>query len=410
MAAVDLRTSLDKPARDPFRYIPALDGIRGVGILVVVFGHYSAGMSGWARGRLFGLSLIIDLFFVLSGYLITALLLEEWSKTSTISLRKFYVRRGLRLLPALYLLLLFVAVAALFTDWLPVSTKLAFAEVAAAAFYIYPAILATKGEAAYLLHLWTLSIEEWFYFIWPGVLLAAGLRPGTVTRFRMVVGALFALCAGMMVLRLVGATDPFSDLMLRLRPDSLAYGALLAMFMRKLSDIRTPQIDTALNWLGPAGIALLVFVSAVRDMSNGQDFTGLHGSEYEDFQLDAFGSVAYQIGVMACFLFIMHLVNKPDGHIANLLKFRPLVYLGILSYALYLWHQPLFLILNSEDLFNGDSSRQGFTDHSTATIWLFGLGVLALAIAVSVLSRHLVELPALKQKKRFEPVQYEGKR
>ena len=403
MTAVDLRTSLDRPASVPFRYNPALDGTRGLGILIVVFGHYSAGMSLWAQERFFGVSLTIDLFFVLSGYLITALLLEEWSKTGQISMRKFYARRGLRLLPALYLLLAFVTFAALFTDWLPVSTKLALAEVAAAALYVYPIILATKGEGAFLLHLWTLSVEEWFYFIWPGILLLIGLKPGTATRFRIVVAGLIAICVGMLALRVVGAEDPLSDLMLRLRPDSLAYGALLAIGMRKINDIRTPAIDKVLSIMGPLGVLAFIYF----------DFFAIYPSsesgDYEHFQLQSFGSLTYQMGIWSCFLLIMHIVNKPAGGVSKVLSWRPLIYLGILSYAVYLWHQPLFLILNDK-VFHANPHAPDLVERTVGEMWAFGLAVLLLTLVVAFISRHLVELPALRLKKRFEPVQYAGKR
>ena len=399
---MDLRTSLDRPASVPFKYNPALDGIRGVGILVVVFGHYAAGMSLWAREQFFGLSVTIDLFFVLSGYLITALLLEEWSKTGQISMRKFYVRRGLRLLPALYLLLAFVTLAALFTDWLPVSTKLALAEVAAAALYVYPIILATKGESAFLLHLWTLSVEEWFYFIWPGVLLLVGLKPGTAIRFRLVIAALIALCVGMMAIRFAGLEDGLSSLLLRLRPDSLAYGALLAIGLRKLNDVTTPRIERTLGIVGPIGFLALLYFELFAA------YPRQPGVDYEHYQIQAFGSITYQLAIWSCFFAIGHLVNKPKGYVSRAMSNRPLMYLGILSYAIYLWHQPLFLILNQEQFFNGDPNGSGAP--TVGQMWMFGLAVTVLTLVVAFISRHLVELPALRMKKRFEPVQYAGKR
>ena len=104
----------------------------------------------------------------------------------------FYVRRGLRLLPALYVLLAVVVVIAITTDLLP--TKLTIAEAFSAAFYIYPIILLAKANQVFLFHLWTLSTEEWFYFAWPAFLLFVGLRPGTTKRFRVVIWTLGAIC------------------------------------------------------------------------------------------------------------------------------------------------------------------------------------------------------------------------
>src|SRR4051812_18658424 len=175
--AENLRGRLARPGRVPFTYVKPLDGVRGIGIIIVMFGHYSAGLSKWAGTRFFGVQLTIDLFFVLSGFLITSLLIEEWSNRQRISLRNFYVRRGLRLLQALYALLAFVIVVALVTSLLP--PKLTVAEAAGAAFYVYPFVLLAKAKDVFLYHLWTLSIEEWFYFAWPAFLIVVGLRPGT---------------------------------------------------------------------------------------------------------------------------------------------------------------------------------------------------------------------------------------
>ena len=181
--AGDLRGRLEQAPSVPFRYVKGLDGIRGLGILIVMFGHYSAGLSSWAPTRFFGVSLTIDLFFVLSGFLITSLLLEEWSKNQRVSLRNFYVRRGLRLLPALYALLAVVLAIAVFTavfppHWLPI--KLTVAEVGAAALYVYPVVLIVKGGDVFLLHLWTLSVEEWFYFLFPAFLTTVATKPLSV--------------------------------------------------------------------------------------------------------------------------------------------------------------------------------------------------------------------------------------
>jgi peptidoglycan/LPS O-acetylase OafA/YrhL len=400
----DLRTNLDAPPKVGFRHNPALDGIRGIGICIVMLGHFAAGLSIWAGNRLFGLSLTIDWFFVLSGYLITALLLEEWSKTHNISMRNFYVRRGLRLLPALYVFLAIFVGLALFTTWIPVSHKQAIGEAGAAAFYVYPLVLIAKGDKAFLFHLWTLSVEEWFYFLWPAFLLVVGLRPGVSRRLKLVIAVLGTVVVGAFMLRTIGSYDGFSRLVYALRPDSLAWGALLAIFMRWLSDVRTPTIDRVLSIVGPLGVVGALYFTW---FANYPRQPGVSTAHFHDM---AFRSWNYRLGILCAVLFIFHFVNKPDGRLGRILSFRALTYLGILSYAIYLWHQPIFLTLNGYKFFNSDPSAAGHVTRSVPAMWGIGLLCAGLGIGVAVVSRKIVELPALRQKKRFEIVKYAGQR
>ncbi|HKY13972.1 MAG TPA: acyltransferase [Microthrixaceae bacterium] len=395
---VDLRRSLDGRAPVPFGYNKSLDGIRGLGIVLVMFGHYVAGLSDWGKTRFFGLSLTIDLFFVLSGYLITALLLEEWSRSSHISMRNFYLRRGLRLLPALYVLLGFVLVLALFTNLLPVTDKLAFAEVGAAALYVYPVVLFAKGEQAFLVHLWTLSVEEWFYFIWPALLLFVGLRPGTSRRLRLVVGSLIALVVMCFLVRLVGRLEGSSRIVYALRPDSLAYGTLLAFAVRKLQDVRSIRLDRILSFIGPIGVVGFLYFDLVAVYERPPGLTE------EQFHDVAFQSWNYQLGIWCATLTILHFVLRPQGRAARVMSNRTFVYLGILSYALYLWHQPLFLIANGARVFNADPTVDGHEVLTVPQMWALGIGVGIVSLLVAMASRRFVEVPALRLKRRFEVV------
>ena len=400
----DLRTSLDSPPKVSFRYNAALDGVRGIGICIVMLGHFAAGLSIWAGTRLFGLSLTIDWFFILSGYLITALLLEEWSKNRSISMRNFYTRRGLRLLPALYVFLAIFVVLALVTNWIPVTHKQAVGEAGAAAFYVYPVVLIVKGDRSFLFHLWTLSVEEWFYFLWPAFLLLVGLRPGVPRRLKLVIGVLGTIVFGAFFLRCLGSYDGLSRLVYSLRPDSLAWGALLAIFMRKLSDIRTPKIDRILSIVGPLGVIGALYFTW---FANYPRQPGVSDARFHDM---AFRSWNYRLGILCAVLLIMHVVNKPEGRLGRSLSIRPLVYIGILSYALYLWHQPIFLTLNGTRFFNSDPVVAGHVTRSVGGMWAIGLLCAAIAFVIAIVSRKLVEVPALKQKKRFEVVKYTGQR
>jgi len=393
--------------------MPSLDGTRGVGILIVMVGHYAAGLSKWAGVRLFGLSLTIDLFFVLSGFLITTLLLEEWSKTGTISMRNFYVRRGLRLLPALFVLLAFILAVvavteALGTPWLP--WKLTIAEVAAAAFYVYPLVVIAKGGETFLFHLWTLSVEEWFYFLWPVTFAGLGMRrrrPGLRGLVAMLLGA-YVVC---FALRAAGGRDVISLMVAALRPDSLLAGALLAVLARWTKEFPDERRQTALRWLSRAGLIGYAYFSFIALYPMAPQPAGVTYEEhYARYHELAFQSWNYRFGLVCTVLVILHLIVVPDGWLTRVLTWRPLVYLGIISYALYLWHQPLFLLVNSKRNLNADPLVAGSRSLPLVAEFAVGISVGVVAILISMASRRFVELPALRMKQRFEVVHFEGKR
>ncbi len=409
----DLRGRLDRPPSVPFRYVRSLDGIRGVGILVVMFGHYATGLSKWAGVRLFGLSLTIDLFFILSGFLITTLLLEEWSKTGTVSMRNFYVRRGLRLLPALAVLLAFVVVVAVVTKllgvpWLPL--KLTLAEVAAAALYVYPVLIVAQGGQTFLFHLWTLSIEEWFYFLWPVTLTALGMRrrrPGLRGLLALMVGFYVACFA----LRAAGGRDVISLMVAALRPDSLVAGSLMAFGLRWTREFPNPRVDAALRWLSRLGLVGYAYFSILAKYPMAPQPSGVsYEDHYARYHELAFQSWNYRFGLLCSVFVILHLLVVPDGWLTKVFSLRPLVYLGVLSYALYLWHQPLFLLVNNRRNLNADPLIEGSRSLPLAAKFGVCIAVGLAAIAISALSRRYVEVPALRLKKRFEVVHYEEKR
>ena len=155
-------------------YRPSLDGLRAVAILLVV----AVLPRSWLPGGTLG----VDLFFVLSGFLITTLLLEERGATGDVSLPHFYARRALRLLPALWLLLIVYVAYGLANGHhgLP-SHVLGAAAIGAGHVANFFAAAGSPNQAHYLVHLWSLAQEEQFYLLWPIVLLAL-LRRGVSTR------------------------------------------------------------------------------------------------------------------------------------------------------------------------------------------------------------------------------------
>jgi peptidoglycan/LPS O-acetylase OafA/YrhL len=301
VAARDFRQGASVVGGRRLGYVPALDGVRGVAIAAVLGVHFF-GLPGGAYG--------VDVFFVLSGFLITTLLLEEHAKTGTISLRGFYLRRARRLLPALGGVLVFVALLAS-SAYEPgrlievlAAGGLYAANIVRAAF---PSVL--SGTA--LDHTWSLAMEEQFYFVWPLVLIVLLRRRVAAKRMMTVLAASFVavvvyraglVAAGASYHRVYFAPDT--------RADGLVAGCLLA-FLR-LRDVRLP--------MGASGAALSVLVAAFALTVSWQ------------FSL-AVGLPIVEIASAALIL----AVTTPCA-VARLLSTRPMVWLGKISYSLYLWH------------------------------------------------------------------------
>src|SRR5215204_2185530 len=175
-------------------YSPGLDGLRAIAVVAVLL--YHADLS-WIPGGFLG----VEVFFVISGYLITALLLAEWHQKGTINLKDFWLRRARRLLPALYVLLVVTLTYAVV--FLPGEVAGLRAEVIAAVGYVtnwylifgQQSYFESVGRPSVLQHLWSLAVEEQFYLIWP-IVLAVGLGLGTVWRRQRLV----------LMVALVGAT------------------------------------------------------------------------------------------------------------------------------------------------------------------------------------------------------------
>ncbi|MDP9336042.1 MAG: acyltransferase, partial [Actinomycetota bacterium] len=206
---MNTRTNAARPST--LRYAPGLDGLRALSVLaVVVFHHYLIGghEAGWAPGGFLG----VEVFFVVSGYLITSLLLTERRETGRVSLRVFYMRRARRLLPALFTLLGGVVAYSLL--FLPDAIGTLRSDAVAALTYTskwwqmiaHRSYFAQAGRPELLKHLWSLAIEEQYYLAWP-FLLMWGLR--RLGRQRMLVTMLGTAMGSTLLLALVahGSVD-----------------------------------------------------------------------------------------------------------------------------------------------------------------------------------------------------------
>jgi peptidoglycan/LPS O-acetylase OafA/YrhL len=336
-------------------YRPALDGLRAVAIASVVGVHAFGIPASGALG--------VDLFFVLSGFLITTLLLEERTSNGSASLLGFYRRRALRLLPALAVFVaiyLFVALAVLPTAGDGTSSD-HLGGVLVGLFYVSNLVQANGSDLPDgLVHLWSLSAEEQFYLLWPALLLAS------LVAFRRrvwpLVAVLAAGVAAVQALQFFLLLRSAPGIRLVYGPDTRA-GSILIGCLLALVLFGRPQRP-----LG--GRATIVAIAAFAVIL----FTGLGRAVFAGPVL-VFGC--------ACAALVMIALN-PESRLARVLSVAPVVYLGRISYSLYLWHAPILV------WFGPYNSR--FEVRSVAAI--------VVSLAAAVASYHLVELPFRRRKQQ----------
>jgi peptidoglycan/LPS O-acetylase OafA/YrhL len=371
-------------------YVPSFDGMRGLTVMGVLFYHASV------TGFLAGTPVLIDWFFVASGFLITTLLLDERSKTGGVSLKNFYIRRILRLFPAMYAMLALVLVAFLAVQAFdPAALKdysLWWVEIVGAATYSYYLIAAfMPGQIAGVIgHVWTLTVEEHFYLIWP-LLLLATLRRSTRRSDRSLIIGCVVFVAVMVAIR-VGFQDvinfsptsiSFTDadhvtlrgVLYRIaafRPDSIVLGCLAA-FVAKA--IPRPVPDLVRRWLAVLGpIAWVLFVAVLVLAGRAPGF-------------DLFGGVVYQFAILGLVPLTLDLYLRPETPYARALSIRPFRWLGVRSYGIYLWHVPVVLPFVAVL-----SATYGLTRT------VLGTFVAALGVGVGALSFRFIERPFLRLK------------
>ena len=294
------------------RYRPDIDGLRAIAVLLVVYYH---GFPEVFRGGFIG----VDIFFVISGFLITGIIARELSE-KRFSLVGFYVRRIRRIFPALIVVLCTVLVLGWLWMLPPAYAQLSSDVFASAAFAANIALMLQSGyfdvESVKkpLLHLWSLGIEEQFYLAWPLILMLA-----RHWRLRLLwVAGVIALASFIFNVALIGH-DPVATFYLPFtRAWELLAGALLALIWT-----RVDQSEVASNWRAGIGLALIVLAAAVLDVHRA--FPGWWAL------LPVAGSAL--------------LLSAPASRInRTLLSWTPAVWIGLISYPLYLWHWPLLVM------------------------------------------------------------------
>lgn len=332
--------------------IPSLDGLRTVSIALVIVGHvfHTIGLGG--AGNLGNLG--VRIFFVISGFLITGLLVREVERTSTINLLKFYYRRTLRIFPPYYFFLAAMLFAALLGIIDVPGLSLFFASVYATD-YINPA-------SWYLGHTWSLAVEEQFYLLLPGVLLLVGLRRAKLL--------LLLIIAALPVLRIVdyhvSGADQFWVLKgFHANMDALAVGCILTL-------MRSAFHANGLykRFLGSRLLMVLLPILILA----------------ANFQYDhphIFYGLSITVMNVSIALCLDWVVTNHGSLCGRVLNFRPMVTLGAMSYSIYLWQQPFF---NPEQ-------------HGLLTQFPFNFIGLAVTTAISY---YLVERYSLKLRQRWE--------
>ena len=371
--------------RDPeatVRRLPALDGVRALAISLILFFH--AGFS-WLIGGFFS----VDVFFVLSGFLITGLLVSEYRLSTTIGLKRFWGHRVRRLLPAMLALLVAVAVWA----WLfsPADTLGQLRSDALATLFYSNNWHQAWGGTGYfaeihtprlLLHTWTLSIEEQFYIVWPLIVLGLLRLTRSLTGLLVFcVTGTVASAVAMAVLYDGGAGAARAYYGTDTRVQALLIGATLAVILAgPLPWRRRPAAAvaghltvapvteptgwrrTAIGGLGLVG--LLVLVTMFFTIASGDTWAYVGGF--------ALASVA-----AACLIASVALV--PETPWARLLALRPVRYVGAISYGLYLWHWPIFVVVGPEQ--------------TGLTRWPLFVVRVSLTFLLAALSYRFLEMP-----------------
>jgi peptidoglycan/LPS O-acetylase OafA/YrhL len=317
----------DSPEKDAFR--PDIEGLRGLAVSLVVLFH--AGLLSQASTRLTGGFIGVDLFFVVSGFLITGLLIRERERTGRISFSRFYARRVRRILPA-------AAVVLLIT--IPLSNQLVtlvqrspvMQDAASAALSIANIRFAMTTDyfnpVSYspFLHFWSLGVEEQFYFVWPALLAVVAWkwpRPGAALALAAV--AVVSFAASMVV---TDSSPSTAFYLLPTRAWQLAAGGLLAVgsgSLEKAPAAIRSAFGVVLTFAGWAALAALLTAAVVIDSV---------ATPYP-------GAAALVPTVAGVLLIASGALPRGPG---ILLRLAPVRFLGKISYSLYLWHWPMFIL------------------------------------------------------------------
>ncbi len=328
--------------------IPSLDGLRALSILLVIIGHARTtvphlpfSVRRWATAIPGNASLGVTIFFVISGFLITHLLLREQQKTGRISLPGFYVRRFFRIMPAYYTFLICLIVlprlphvSSFHWLWLDkYSLKMA-------ALFLTNYSPHSFGE--WVGHTWSLSVEEQFYLFWPLLLSLAGRKPGGWIAIGLILAAPMVRIGSWFLVPHESIFWHRIPILLHTRVDSLMFGCATALFYSSASfqGIIRRAFALRLHW---AAFAFMFLVSPYLEVwSEPSIKVAAPPAPYLTL-------AGYSLEGLCIVLLLVWAVQNVEHPMGRLLNWKPVVHVGLISYSLYLWQQ-LFLSRRQPDV------------------------------------------------------------
>ena len=340
--------------------------MRGLAILSVLFFHTDADIL---KGGFLG----VDLFFVLSGFLITTLLVHEFQRNGSISYRQFYLRRVSRLLPALLAMLTACWATAILCGATETQRTLG-ADTLPSLFYFlnWLSVLHPGRAVSPILHTWSLCVEEQFYLVWP-LLLGTMLRCGI--RRRWIVAVVLCGIAGPAVWRIAINESAFRGYVFKriyfgsdTRADALMCGCFAAILIAWTAKPRSPRTLAIWRWAGAAAFAYLAI--SARTVTMGSDSVNRFGQALVDW---------------ASAILIISLIWSPPKYLLRVMESRPLRWLGQISYGIYLWNIPIYYLMHHDLI-------------GKAPAWFDAIDIIA-TIAAGAVSYYLIERPVLRTRR-----------
>lgn len=390
--------------------VTGFDGMRGLGVIMVLLGHSLFRLvESWVT--------VVDAFFVLSGFLITTLLLQEARSTGTIKLKKFYVRRALRLFPSVWLFVavwLVIGVIGQIVGIEAISLSNIAKDGAAAVLYVYALvfpnglsmILPDVQDSRYMWHLWTLSIEEWFYAVIAGTVLIC-VRHRWIAQLGLLMAGAFTAIG---LARWFAYTGFFQDdasmisgvrLIFIQRPDALMLGVALACANAYFTAERAEQWRRVMFIVINAGFVLwfvmLNLSSGWLEKLGGPYFPYMPDSPAEFNRVHMMSEMywfrfGHTLGALGFGLMVIGMARYGKWWFARAVSWNPLQWAGRLSYTLYIWHALAFVTI---------AALTGGADASTKVELLRAPLMIGAAIAISIPVYYKVELRVLKMKFHF---------
>ena len=336
------------------RNIPSLDGLRAVAILLVIVCHVQASFPSSIRGGFIDQcgSLGVNIFFAISGFLITHLLLKEVDRDHKLDFKRFYIRRAFRIFPPFYVYLAFVACLRFFQPWLFTWHSLA---IAAAYLWNYD----VHANGWLLGHTWSLSLEEQFYLVWP--LILGFLPKRSALRFSV---AVIVVSPALRVAAyfLFPSLRARIDMMLPTHLDTMMVGCFLALASNLGLYRKAFEVCQRPVWVWTSAVMLVVVSPLLEERYRGVFYLPL----------------GITIASIGCGILLLYAVRNASSTLGRFLNLPWLRHIGMISYSLYLWQQ----------LFTGERTR------------MFPLNLILIVVCAEM-SYWLVEQPSLRLRDRL---------